>query len=307
MRAFILNLTYLCNNHCEYCVSHNTRMRSKRFFTPEILIRLIETFEPNQEDLFILSGGEPSLSPYLIQILEILKNLKSPKIIFTNGSQFTDLSLMELICTSINRIVISFYGPGQIHDALAHKNVYNTMCQGIHNLIKTRHSLGLNVQLDIKFIANMSFVEEVADIRSLIHEIVGDNCIDGLVLARLLHRHPVSIDDIRTIHQWASQQIHYLEDFTLCKSIKLVDYWPCLLDNNIFKAIEMSDVHKDKREMWFFDGKYPKGKLLDQEEYHASHLSSCSLCFANQFCGDSVTCYGALTSIKKNEWRHLPE
>ena len=79
-----IDVTELCQLHCEYCFAS----KSHRFLSKHDLILILNQLKLINQDLEItLMGGEPTLYPFLNYMLEQLYNIKNVKsiLLFTNG------------------------------------------------------------------------------------------------------------------------------------------------------------------------------------------------------------------------------
>lgn len=307
MRVFNLNLTYQCNNNCLLCVSHNTREHTVRVFSDNMLDKVIQRYEPTNDDLIILSGGEPTLSPFIYEILDKLSILPSKTALYTNGRTIKDKEFSSFVCTHVDRIVFSVYGDKNIHNYYADNiSSFEETFSGIQNAIQLKHQFP-NLCIELKLICNKRIVDENLDLFSII-DLDTINNIDSLIFGRLLQRTEPSLTELQYIHNWVCQQIEIYRSYSIKTPIKLVDFWPCLFNNNLFSEISQSNIKKHILEVLFFDAANFNGKILEYlNTYKAKQLSSCANCFANTFCGDSITCFGALYKENDKPWIHVPE
>ncbi len=95
-----LIITNQCNLHCNYCLYYNhINDNSKHYLSPIIINNFMDIYfdDINNKSLtnLIISGGEPTLSPYFLDIVEICSNRKSVNNIYilTNGTAESEIYL----------------------------------------------------------------------------------------------------------------------------------------------------------------------------------------------------------------------
>lgn len=308
MNVFNLNLTYLCNNQCRLCISHHTRELTERIMPVGIIHELIQHYTPNKEDLFILSGGEPTLTPFFYDILEELSTVPSKKILYTNGRTLRNTVFASFTCAHIDKIIISLYGNKSIHNYYANNaSAFDDTMSGIQNVIQLKPRYR-SLKVEVKLICNKKIVDENLNIFSFLDLDSIIKNIDCLIFARLLQRIKPSLLEMQYIHDWVSQQIDLCHNSFANTPIKLVDLWPCLFNNKLYSEISQSRIEKEFIDVLFFDAVNPQGKKLEYvNSYKANQLNACSNCFANTFCGNSITCFGALCKESDQPWVHVPE
>ena len=114
-RLFYMNITYSCNNKCNFCISHNTRNRTKTVLHPESIIKDIgKNYSFNKNDIFVINGGEPTVSSELKEILAYLMEFECKIVIYTNGRL---LYKYKEFFNYLNIYwIIPFYGLKEFHD-----------------------------------------------------------------------------------------------------------------------------------------------------------------------------------------------
>lgn len=81
--SVILKLTNTCNSRCQYCQSWQDEQAS--YFPLEWIHSLIACLSSCYRSRVVISGGEPTLSPFLPTILQLLADNNIPVILITNG------------------------------------------------------------------------------------------------------------------------------------------------------------------------------------------------------------------------------
>ena len=110
-----MNITYECNNHCIFCISHNTKNRTRKVENPlEIIKSVNEKYNFAQNDLFIVNGGEPTISPYFAKLLDYLLATPINIIVYSNGRSLS--KYLQYTENKRIRWIVAFYGLQNIHD-----------------------------------------------------------------------------------------------------------------------------------------------------------------------------------------------
>lgn len=118
------NITYACDSNCLFCAA-NVGIISDRNYTltplafEEELIK--ECVKPG--DIIMISGGEPTLSPYFWEILDICDKYDCMIELTTNGHFFEDANKAEKLYRykKVN-VQVSLFGLEPIHDYLTGKD-----------------------------------------------------------------------------------------------------------------------------------------------------------------------------------------
>ena len=82
-----LDLTTSCNYACNHCVDMKILNNGIRFELDELKKSLINLIEHGLKSVIIIGGGEPTVSPFFPEIIELLKKNKVQIGIVTNGSR----------------------------------------------------------------------------------------------------------------------------------------------------------------------------------------------------------------------------
>jgi organic radical activating enzyme len=132
-----------CNANCQFCFNKNRKcadIESSEY--RDKLFSMLEYFRDNTPDNFQISitGGEPTLSPHFIHLLNILSiekyNKKFHKIVLTtNGAKFPDY--LPEIAKAIDHINISRHH----WDIVKRGEIFKTTVISDHQLIQSIHIL----------------------------------------------------------------------------------------------------------------------------------------------------------------------
>lgn len=117
-RKLIVNLTYQCNNHCVFCAIGDRSARHAARADVEAALRAHRSAGCNLLDL---DGGEPSLHPDLMPLVELARELGyRPITLITNGRRLAYRAFAKrLVAAGVDQILVSLHGPdARVHEAL---------------------------------------------------------------------------------------------------------------------------------------------------------------------------------------------
>lgn len=135
----IINLTYRCNNKCGMCAVGG---RPKTDMPLETCQSLLRDYRARGVEMLDLDGGEPTLHPDFMNIIEYARSLGYSRInVTTNGRKLASRDFSSrLLLGGITELHISIYGP----DAETHERVtgikgsFGETSQGIRNAVRLR-------------------------------------------------------------------------------------------------------------------------------------------------------------------------
>jgi MoaA/NifB/PqqE/SkfB family radical SAM enzyme len=150
-KKVILNLTYVCNNHCPFCaVGTRTQLHGHPTRQKEHL----ERHRAQGVTMLDIDGGEPTLHPDLIPLVRYARHLGYQRVnVTTNGRLlFYEDFAKRLVQSGLTTLLFSVHGP----DAQSHAQqvgvaeAFDQTTTGIRNALKHRPpsvELGLNITL----------------------------------------------------------------------------------------------------------------------------------------------------------------
>jgi len=128
-------LNYDCNNSCKWCYASSNYHLSKRPILPkEKISPLLGLIQGLKLKRTILIGGEPSIYPFLFEVLEEHKSRGINYGMVTNGRRFSDRNFTKKVHSlGLNEITVSIEGDNsQTHDSLTRVNgSYDESISGI--------------------------------------------------------------------------------------------------------------------------------------------------------------------------------
>ncbi len=148
-KKLIMNVTYVCNNHCTFCAvgtrtqldGHPTRQREQLVKYREQGVVMVD-----------FDGGEPTLNPELIPLIKSARAMGYQRVnVTTNGRRCVyENYAAKLVNSGLTTLLFSVHG----HDARTHAQqvgvaeAFEQTCAGIRNCLKyapRRVELGMNI------------------------------------------------------------------------------------------------------------------------------------------------------------------
>jgi MoaA/NifB/PqqE/SkfB family radical SAM enzyme len=136
-------LGYGCNNNCIHCV-RGGKNRSSNFSFDEIK-KLVLDAKSRDVTRIILQGGEPTIRPDFLDIIDLIKKTDIPEIqIQTNGRMFSYLDFAkEVSAKGIAEFCFSFHTDvcSDFDNFTRSKGSFNQSVQGIKNLVHLNQNI----------------------------------------------------------------------------------------------------------------------------------------------------------------------
>lgn len=152
-RKLRVSLTRSCNFACIYCAADGKAVVDSQVTPPEKFVRWIkEILRVQPLSKIRLTGGEPTLYPYLLQLVAEIKKLTSATIhLTTNGHRLSTLAspLRDAGLDGVN-ISLDAVEP-EIFKAMGGRN-YAAVIQGVHDAVDA----GLEVKINTTLMAEMN-------------------------------------------------------------------------------------------------------------------------------------------------------
>lgn len=271
-RLFYMNITYSCNNKCNFCISHNTRNRTKKVENPMSIIKNThKTYSFNKNDIFIINGGEPTVSPKLKGILDFLVEFECKIIIYSNGRLL--YRFKEFFSYSNIYWIIPFYGLKELHDK--YTGVKGSFLETLSSLREINNTENISVKFLIHEESQINDFFDLAEIlRQNIHEIH---------ISLILHN---NFSQRYKLADKVNNLISYLQSNFV---IKLSNIPLCRLNLGInLDELKMNDISE-----YYYIAEDEVVKKIDYDKNHKwSEL--CSNCSLRNICSDTNKKYRVL-------------
>lgn len=286
-RLFYRNITFKCNNKCRFCISHNTKRQNTSIVEDSLKsIKICDSeYNISNSDLFIISGGEPTVSPEFNGIINFLLKKQCKIVVYTNGRKLDSINHTFLENSNI-RWIIPFYGLSGNHDYYTNtKNSFYETFECVHKLKKEYLP-----RISIKFlIKKRNQIQDFYKLYSMLRsfsEFHFSAILDNNINEQLLIATEIS-DLIKTL-------------FRDGKKIKISNIPLCHLENGVLGDI--SSEYNIQEELEIGEYYFIKKKITAKMEYDKLHcwLEKCPECSLHRYCTDNSLCYRPLVIDNKS-------
>ncbi len=157
-----LYLTYKCNDNCIFCYDG-----AKRKALPDLPLEeaksLVVKFEKEGRNLISLGGSEPTLYPYLLELIEFIKNLDLKFRMASNLRKCSDKNFAEkLVENGLVNVYTSLHGHNAVlHDKITRVNEsFESRIKGMKNLM----ALGVKIETNTTItLLNFRYLKTIAE------------------------------------------------------------------------------------------------------------------------------------------------
>lgn len=125
-----------CNMRCSWCYAQMTGFNAEETMTLEIVEQSIELFRGLKLDSVILIGGEPTIHPHFLQIVEKIVASGMNAYLVTNALRFADKDFLKSAVTAgISAITVSLKAANAIdYREFTKKDAFEKVKRAIRNL-----------------------------------------------------------------------------------------------------------------------------------------------------------------------------
>ncbi len=272
-----IQITRNCNQRCIICSNPPSGWKDLSLVQAK---KLIDRYIREKYDGLILSGGEPTIYPYLPELINYCEKKKFPVRIISNGQRMADAGYVRLlVAAGLKHVEISLYSSRKDIQARLTGNVdsLDNVKAALNNLIKTK------IRIDICITINKLNADHLSETVRFI--LKGYPAIPHLIFNNL---------DLRNDRVKANPQtISHLADFEaeLIAALKMlaknkktfrVEHVPlCYLPEFEHCSTETRKIVKQEvRPIYFLDGRgfdFQKGFRHEKDR-------RCKVCFLNEIC-----------------------
>ena len=155
MKVKYYNLTYNCNSSCLFCAANiGLIYRDEKDIQLSEFIESIEKDNLTLGDRIILNGGEPTLCPDFVRIVEFCDSRDYVVDLYTNGKRFSD----AIFCDDVFKdgkyyVRIPIFGRSDLHNMLTgNGGNFEATIDGINNLVNTKAYKDRRLTIEIKLL-----------------------------------------------------------------------------------------------------------------------------------------------------------
>ena len=275
------NINYNCDSNCLFCAANVGLINYKEYtMTAEMVEKQLLKDNVQKEDYVMISGGEPSISPYFWDILDVCKKYNCHIELTTNGHIFSDVNLAKKLSDyySIN-VQIPVFGLEKQHDYLTGCNGgFQKTLQALNNFyILVRDNI---FSVSVKFLLCKATVEGNKSAYKMLQDKYGDKFyyyLNALLVSEKAKNNSEEILEPYTV------TLNRLGDF--------VEY-----DNIIVDTIPLCLLSEKKRNMvlarrdFDFEKTYSDARKAD--EIIQNYLDDkCKICMVEKYCDKFLPSY----------------
>lgn len=285
-RLFYLNITYLCNNNCLFCISHNTNSLTKKdtdlFLVKKILMEKI----PFDKDIFIINGGEPTvIGKKLVDFVEYLSSLNFKTIvIYTNGRLLQNLA--PLYWNRRLRIIVPLCGNQYLHNKLV--NNQNAYQETVSNLEKYSSIFNISVKILIsELLSKKEFTDTFSLTAGFTNRIILSYISNFYKLNYISSEKAVTMIK-EEVNSKIKDSLHLeITNLPICKLFDVEK-----IPKKHFQEITIGDYYFIK-DNWFYPINYNRD--------HCWNIN-CSSCKLHKYCTDNSIKYRVLNILNNDFW-----
>lgn len=155
MNKAILRINLKCNNNCLFC--HSKKEPSEEPLST--IINKINLAKQNGYDMILISGGEPTISPYFFKIINEIKKKEMQFGLITNGRMLSNHAFFEkILSNNPKEIFISLHGSNpEVHDSITRsKDSFNQVNTAIKKIKEQKIPFTINFVVNQKNLDNLS-------------------------------------------------------------------------------------------------------------------------------------------------------
>lgn len=169
--------SYLCNNNCIFCIHIDKKHKYQSFKEYETLLKTISDTAKKGRNYITLNGGEPTIHPQIVKLVELAKSSGFKNIqLTTNGRMLAYKEFAKkLMDAGVNTFFFSLHGEkNKTHDNLTRTPYsFEQALQGIDNVHMLRQG-----RKDVKLWSNTTILEENYTVLPLIINLLKRKCVD---------------------------------------------------------------------------------------------------------------------------------
>lgn len=282
-RLLYFNITYDCNNNCIFCAagSKQTRARRKEMKASQIS-RILNRLNVGARDVVVINGGEPTVHPEIISILEDASSRGAFVYLFSNGLKLSDINFAySVVETGVSRIAIPIYSNiAKTHDLLTrNKGSFADTISGINNLFLIKEQNRYPLEIELKTLVCMANMNHLPQIVRMILENFPQ---PDYFLFSSMYVSDAVFSSMHAIVPRLSRCASVLRqsiDIAVVAGLDVCLYYIplCVLKDQKYAVLCSKDKYRsDKDPDLYFDSSVPHGIQLDTDSAKGENCSRCS-------------------------------
>jgi hypothetical protein len=271
-RLLYFNINYDCNNNCVFCAAGSKQSRASRNeLKASQISRALDRCNVGAGDVVVVNGGEPTVHPEIVSILEDATNRGTFVYLFSNGLKLSEKGFAySIVETGVNRIAVPIYSHiAETHDLLTrHKGSFADTMRGINNLFSIREQNRYPLEIELKTLVSMVNMGHLPDIVRMVVRRFPQT--DYLLLSSM-HISDAVFSSMHAVVPRLSRCTSVLRqsiDIAVAGGIDVCLYY--------IPLCIMRDQKSDKDPDFYFDSYVPHGIQLDTNSAKGENCSRCS-------------------------------
>ena len=234
-----ISLTDICNNKCLWCYEKGNQSKIHGFIEREVVNKILNTMTKVGIKKCILIGGEPTLHPYLYEIIDDITQYDIPISLVSNGRQFSDIkNINKLKKAKINSLVLSIHGwSDETYTTFTRaKNGFSDLKKSINQLKEENINFGINIVLS-KYTLN--------EINHIINFILWIKLrrVSFNIASPIVSRHGINADFVAEMKEYSS---HIMDIYYKCKAHGINARFLLTVPHCIFSNEQLAQLSKTR-------------------------------------------------------------
>lgn len=239
-KTFVLDVGRHCNINCRFCYYRQLGdLRLQGWKSQKQLMSDIQDGVARGNNRVEITGGEPTMYPWIYEIVETLKDLNIDVCIITNGI-VAESQLKSLIDSGVDEFLISIHGTEETHDRLTAPGARKAQIKTLETLYKA----GLKDHYRFNYVVNSFNQHDILNTAQWMsqwlptivnfinmnphHEWVNDKDTKNVIA------------DLRVVEPLLNQAIEYLESVTIDINVR---YYPMCRIAEEYRRCICNDLH----------------------------------------------------------------
>ncbi len=292
-KKVIMNVTYKCNNRCTFCaVGTRTQFDGNFARQRELLVK----YRKLGVDLVDFDGGEPTLNPNLLALIEFARRIGYQKVnVTTNGRMCVyDEYASRLVGSGVTSLLFSLHGPNRwIH--AANVGVPEAFDQTIDGLKKCLALASAELEIGVNVTLTRSNHRHLGEIAELVHGL-GVRWLNVQFLTPFGRATNSVNPDTR---EAAEHTMRTIDRFGSEMKICVINLPWCFLPG--YEQYLVGDLLKLERHMLFVNNE--EVNLFEYLRAQREYSSECEGCTRRIFCGG----FYRMDDVPEPTWLIAPE
>lgn len=237
-------------------------------------------------DVVVVNGGEPTVHPEIISILDDASSRGAFVYLFSNGLKLSEMDFaFSVVEAGVNRIAVPIYSHiAKTHDLLTrHKGSFADAMRGINNLFSIREQNRYPLEIELKTLVSVVNMSHLPDIVRMVVQRFPQ--IDYFLLSSM-HVSDAVFSSMHAFVPRLSRCTSVLRqsiDIAVTGGLDVCLYYIplCILKDQKYAILCDKDRYRsDKDPDFYFDSSVPHGIQLDIDSAKGENCFMCSFDFS---------------------------